>query len=85
MPDPGECSLRARVRAPPMMGGLLSVHRLHITADTVSGITLAAVSIPVALGSAKITGMPVVTGLYTLVDRQALIATRLWIGITQRG
>jgi MFS superfamily sulfate permease-like transporter len=35
-------------------GGLLPVHRSDVTADVVAGITLAAVSIPVALGYAKI-------------------------------
>jgi SulP family sulfate permease len=56
------------------MGGLLPVHRSHITADVVAGITLAAVSIPVALGYAKIGGMPVVTGLYTLLLPMAVFA-----------
>ena len=39
-----------------------------------AGITLAAVSIPVALGYAKIAGMPVVTGLYTLLLPMAAFA-----------
>jgi MFS superfamily sulfate permease-like transporter len=58
------------------MGGLLPVRRSHIAADVVAGVSLAAVSIRVAPGQAKIAGMPVVTGLYTLVDRQPVIATR---------
>jgi SulP family sulfate permease len=56
------------------MGGLLPVPRSQITADVVAGITLAAVSIPVALGYAKIAGMPVVTGLYTLLFPMAVFA-----------
>jgi high affinity sulfate transporter 1 len=56
------------------MGGLLPVHRSHIPADVAAGITLAAVSIPVALGYAKIAGMPVVTGLYTLLFPMAVFA-----------
>jgi high affinity sulfate transporter 1 len=56
------------------MGGLLPVHRSDVTADVVAGITLAAVSIPVALGYAKIAGMPVVTGLYTLLFPMAVFA-----------
>ena len=67
MPDSGGRFLRARLRVPPLMGGLLPVHRSDVTVDVVAGITLAAVSIPVALGYAKIAGMPVVTGLYTLL------------------
>ena len=56
------------------MGGLLPVHRSDVAADVVAGITLAAVSIPVALGYAKIAGMPVVTGLYTLLFPMAVFA-----------
>ena len=74
MPDSGRRSLQARLRALPVMGGLLPVHRSHITADLVAGVTLAAVSIPVALGYAKIAGMPVVTGLYTLLFPMAVFA-----------
>src|SRR6266699_743693 len=74
VPDSGGRSLRARLRALPVMGGLLPVHRSHITADVLAGITLAAVSIPVALGYAKIAGMPVVTGLYTLLVPMAVFA-----------
>jgi high affinity sulfate transporter 1 len=58
----------------PVMGGLLPAQRSHITADVVAGITLAAVSIPVVLGYAKIAGMPVVTGLYTLLLPMAVYA-----------
>ena len=57
-----------------MLGGLLPVRRSHVTADVLAGITLAAVSIPVALGYAKIAGMPVVTGLYTLLFPMAVFA-----------
>ena len=56
------------------MGGLLPLDRSHLAADVVAGITLAAVSIPVALGYAKIAGMPVVTGLYTLLFPMAVFA-----------
>ena len=56
------------------MGGLLPLDRSHLVADVVAGITLAAVSVPVALGYAKIAGMPVVTGLYTLLFPMAVFA-----------
>jgi sulfate permease, SulP family len=62
------------LRAPPVMGGLMPVHRSEVAADMVAGITLAAVSIPVALGYAKIAGMPTVTGLYTLLFPMAVFA-----------
>src|SRR5512132_2868182 len=47
VPDSGGRFLRARLRALPVMGGLLPVHWSHISADVVAGIGLAAVSIPV--------------------------------------
>src|SRR5580698_6008356 len=74
VPDPCRRSLRAQLRALPVMNGLLPVQRSRITADVIAGITLAAVSIPVALGYAKIAGMPVVTGLYTLLLPMAAFA-----------
>ena len=74
MPDPGGRFLRARLRPPPVLGGLLPVRRSDVTADLAAGITLAAVSIPVALGYAKIAGMPVVTGLYTLLFPMTVFA-----------
>jgi MFS superfamily sulfate permease-like transporter len=67
VPDSRGRSLRAQLRAPPVLGGLLPVRRPEVAADLLAGITLAAVSIPVSLGYAKIAGMPVVTGLYTLL------------------
>ena len=74
VPDSRWRSLRARLRALPVMRGLLPVHRSEVAADVLAGITLAAVSIPVALGYAKIAGMPVVTGLYTLLLPMAVFA-----------
>ncbi len=74
VPDSRGRSLRARLQAVPVMGGLLPVRRSQIAADVLAGITLAAVSIPVSLGYAKIAGMPVVTGLYTLLIPMAVFA-----------
>jgi sulfate permease, SulP family len=74
VPDSRGRFLRGRLRAPPVLGGVLPVHRSGIAADVLAGITLAAVSIPVALGYAKIAGMPVVTGLYTLLLPMAVFA-----------
>ena len=74
MPGSGGRSLRARLRALPVMGGLLPVRRSQVAVDVLAGITLAAVSIPVSLGYAKIAGMPVVTGLYTLLLPMAIFA-----------
>ena len=74
MPDSRGRSVRRRLETLPVMGGLLPMDRSRITADMIAGITLAAVSIPVALGYAKIAGMPVVTGLYTLLFPMAVFA-----------
>ena len=74
MPGSGGRSLGARLRALPVMGGLLPVRRSQVAADVLAGITLAAVSIPVSLGYAKIAGMPVVTGLYALLLPMAVFA-----------
>jgi hypothetical protein len=74
VPDSRARALRARLQAMPVMGGLLPVHRSEVAADVLAGITLAAVSIPVSLGYAKIAGMPVVTGLYTLLLPMGIFA-----------
>src|SRR6187551_115030 len=49
------------------MRGLLPIDRSQIPADVLAGLTLAALGIPEVLGYAKIAGMPVVTGLYTML------------------
>ncbi len=46
---------------------ILPITRAGATRDVVAGLTLAAMNIPQALGYTKIAGMPVVTGLYTLL------------------
>jgi high affinity sulfate transporter 1 len=54
--------------------GLLPLRRSQVTGDVLAGITLAALGIPEVLGYAKIAGMPVVTGLYTLLLPMAVFA-----------
>ncbi len=67
-------SLRERLRGWPVLRGVLPVRRQQVTGDLLAGITLAALAIPEVLGYAKIAGMPVVTGLYTLLLPMALFA-----------
>ena len=55
----------ARPRA--VFGGIGPVTAARLGRDAVAGLTLAAMNIPQALGYTKIAGMPVVTGLYTLL------------------
>jgi MFS superfamily sulfate permease-like transporter len=46
---------------------MLPVERSRVPAEVLAGLTLAALGIPAVLGYAKIAGMPLVTGLYTML------------------
>jgi sulfate permease, SulP family len=72
-PATGSVSGRAH-RRPPILQGVLPVDRSRLPAEIVAGVTLAALGIPEVMGYAKIAGMPVVTGLYTLVLPVAIFA-----------
>src|SRR6476619_4042076 len=50
-----------------LLQGVLPIDRSRISVDIIAGITLAALAIPEVMGYTKIAGMPVVTGLYTLL------------------
>ena len=54
-------------RWPWLFSGIRPVTRAGTMRDALAGITLAAMNVPQALGYARIAGMPVVTGLYTLL------------------
>jgi len=56
------------------MQGLQPIDRSQVPADVLAGMTLAALGIPEVLGYAKIAGMPVVTGLYTMLLPMAVFA-----------
>lgn len=47
--------------------GLFPVRRAEVLPDILAGVTLAALAVPEVLGYARIAGMPVATGLYTLL------------------
>jgi len=51
----------------PFFQGLLPVDRSTISVEVVAGITLAALAIPEVMGYTSIAGMPVITGLYTIL------------------
>jgi MFS superfamily sulfate permease-like transporter len=53
---------------------VLPIERSRLPTDLLAGVTLAALGIPEVLGYAKIAGMPVVTGLYTLLLPMAVFA-----------
>ncbi len=65
---------RGRLRLPPVMQGVLPIQRPRVPAEALAGLTLAALGIPEVLGYAKIAGMPVVTGLYTMLLPMAVFA-----------
>jgi SulP family sulfate permease len=74
VPDsPGRPRWRS-LRAWPVLEGLLPIERSRVPAEALAGLTLAALGIPGALGYAKIAGMPLVTGLYTMLLPMALYA-----------
>jgi sulfate permease, SulP family len=58
----------------PVLQGVLPIRGNQILGNVLAGITLAALGIPEVLGYAKIAGMPVVTGLYTLLLPMAVFA-----------
>jgi SulP family sulfate permease len=48
-------------------GGILPINPALVSTDVIAGATLAALAIPEVMGYTKIAGMPVITGLYTIV------------------
>jgi sulfate permease, SulP family len=58
----------------PILQGVLPLERARVPADVLAGVTLAALGIPEVMGYAKIAGMPVVTGLYTILIPIAVFA-----------
>ena len=74
MPDSPERRWRGSPRAWPVLQGILPVERSRVPAEALAGLTLAAVGIPEVLGYAKIAGMPLVTGLYTMLLPMAVYA-----------
>jgi sulfate permease, SulP family len=66
--------LGRRLGALPVLRGVLPVGPARLGADALAGVTLAALAVPEVLGYAKIAGMPVVTGLYTMLAPLAVFA-----------
>ena len=58
---------RARVSGLTVFRGVRPVRRSRLTPELLAGLTLAALGVPEVLGYARIAGMPVVTGLYTML------------------
>ena len=65
---------RGWLRAQPVLQGVLPIERSRVPIDMLAGLTLAALGVPEVLGYAKIAGMPLVTGLYTMLLPMAVFA-----------
>jgi SulP family sulfate permease len=65
--DPGASRFR-------FMEGILPISRAQVPAEILAGVTFAALAIPEVMGYTRIAGMPVVTGLYTLLLPMAVFA-----------
>src|SRR6476661_1343834 len=74
MPDSPERRWRGSPRGWPVLQGMLPIERSRVPAEMLAGLTLAALGIPAVLGYAKIAGMPLVTGLYTMLLPMAAFA-----------
>src|SRR6266576_7123835 len=74
MPDSPERRWRGSPREWPVLQGVLPVRRSQVPRDLLAGVTLAALGIPAVLGYAEIAGMPLVTGLYTMLLPMAVYA-----------
>ena len=57
-----------------ILQGILPIDSSRLPADILAGLTLAALAIPETMGYAKIAGMPVITGLYTMLIPVVLYA-----------
>ena len=57
-----------------MLQGVLPITTSQIPAEILAGITLAAIAVPEVMGYTKISGTPVITGLYTMLIPTALFA-----------
>lgn len=51
----------------PILQGVLPVDRKQLPTNVLAGVTLAALAIPEVMGYTSIAGMPVITGLYTIL------------------
>lgn len=63
-----------RSRRVPVLEGVLPLSRAQVSRDVLAGFTLAALAIPEVMGYTRIAGMPVITGLYTILVPMTLFA-----------
>lgn len=65
---------KAKKRRLPILQGVLPIERKRIPFEVAAGVTLAALGIPETMGYATTAGMPVITGLYTILIPIAIFA-----------
>jgi len=65
---------RSRDYRLPLLQGMLPITPAQVPAEIIAGITLAALAIPEVMGYTRISGTPVITGLYTILIPMALFA-----------
>jgi sulfate permease, SulP family len=58
----------------PLLQGILPFSRSQASTDILAGVTLAALAIPEVMGYTKISGTPLITGLYTILIPMTLYA-----------
>jgi SulP family sulfate permease len=58
----------------PILKGILPIVGAQVPTEIMAGVTLAALAIPEVMGYTRIAGMPVITGLYTILIPMALFA-----------
>ncbi|MGA2790952.1 MAG: SulP family inorganic anion transporter [Candidatus Bathyarchaeia archaeon] len=64
---------RSRMRWP-IFQGILPVEKSQILKDVLAGVTLATLAVPEVMGYTRISGTPVITGLFTILLPMALYA-----------
>ncbi|WP_158970825.1 SulP family inorganic anion transporter [Chachezhania sediminis] len=63
-----------KISGPRALGGIRPLTPGQIPAEVLAGLTLAALAIPEVMGYTRISGTPVITGLYTILIPSALFA-----------
>jgi len=58
----------------PLCGGILPTAKSQVPRDALAGVTLATLAIPEVMGYTRISGTPVITGLFTILLPMALYA-----------
>ncbi|MDQ2756464.1 MAG: SulP family inorganic anion transporter [Actinomycetota bacterium] len=71
---PSRDSVAARSFPFPLLQGVLPLTAKRVPKEALAGLSLAALGIPEVLGYARIAGMPIETGLYTLLLPMAVFA-----------